>query len=204
LAQSVVASGVAMRSAAETQTVTYYDMWSNITNARGTSWTVGLSVNGTSGWSIGGSSTFDQSTGVGMVDHFNSGGTTLYRHRVEVQLNQVKIRWSCASQTSPGPYILYTSEATSLTGGHTHTTGSTVGCNGAYKVPIGPGSSTNRTGGSKSTNQFNAGLWGFTGGQTATYATYTSFSWTNQSVYQRSLCGESGLFSGSTRVSAVS
>ena len=204
------ATGKAWRTVDQVDAVTYWDMWATYGNMKGTSWALGVSVTGTSGWTVGGSSNFSQSQGVEVVYHAYSGPYSPYRQKFQMEANHSKIRWQCGGKTgSPPPgtggYLVYTAEATGVTWGTRNDFGTAIGCNSAYQLLVGGGNSLNRYANSTSTFTGSASIWGFSGNATVQYGSYSAHSWKNDSVYNRYLCGESGSpATGHTRVRAGS
>jgi hypothetical protein len=197
---------VSNRSFFETQTVAYYEMWTNYMSSKSTAFSVGVSANGSSGWSLAGTETIGSSTGVSLIDHLYSDANTAYKARVHVGVIHAKYRWQCFAYGG-GTHIgtVYTVEPVGLNGGHSYVLGTpSVGCNPTYKAEISPNGTTHRLESSSEANGYMASIWGFSAGQTTTFRQSVDVSWTNHSVYTRYLCGESNYVPYKTRVSAIS
>ena len=203
----MVASGrKTNRAIAETSLTAYWDVWTNFSSTKSTSWFVGISETGTSGWSFAGSKSFDEVAAFGGTDHFNSQSSSSFHRRVVVETLQSKIKWICSAKLgSCCAVTAYTIEATGITGGHYVQVGTAVPCPGGwsgYLAPIDPGASSRKEAGSSATYNYNAGWYGFSMGQSTSYKTYNDISWLNQSTqFRRNLCGETNWPPYHTRVS---
>jgi hypothetical protein len=169
-----------------------------------TSWDVGYDSDG-NGWTVGGTSSFSQTSSKGFDAEIGPFPEEYYRESYQVELEHAKILWRCAKKTSPGPFYVRTVQPEAWANGTYNQGDPHVICPRLEnRRPVGVGTFAWRDDGTTSQWSASGGAFGFRGGAGVGYTKQIRLGWRNHNRDPRYLCGESGdPFSGQTRVIAL-